>query len=59
MGSNLAYLALTPADCGRGCEALTRADELWQRPGTRGKLAQLAINPSCGVKLTSLRGSDG
>jgi TonB family protein len=47
VGSHLAYLALTSADCAAARDALTRADELGhdQAPW---KLAQLAENTSCG-----------
>jgi TonB family protein len=47
VGSHLAYLALTPADCATARAALERAHELGhdQAPW---KLAQLAENSSCG-----------
>jgi TonB family protein len=47
VGSNLAYLALTPADCAAAREVLTRADELGSDQAA-WQIAQLASNPSCG-----------
>jgi TonB family protein len=47
VGSNLSYLALTPADCAVAREALTRADELGSDQAA-WQLAQLADNRSCG-----------
>ena len=47
VGSNLAYLALTPADCAAARDALNRADELGSDQAA-WQLAQLASNPSCG-----------
>ncbi|HEU4780299.1 MAG TPA: energy transducer TonB [Steroidobacteraceae bacterium] len=47
VGSNLAYLALTPADCAAARDALTRADELGSDQAA-WQLAQLADNRSCG-----------
>ncbi|MEO8017610.1 MAG: energy transducer TonB [Pseudomonadota bacterium] len=47
VGSHLAYLALTPADCTTARDALTRADELGNDQAAF-KLAQLAENSSCG-----------
>jgi len=47
VGSNLAYLALTPSDCTAARDALTRADELGSDQAA-WQLAQLATNPSCG-----------
>src|SRR6188768_394032 len=47
VGSHLAYLALTPADCDAARETLTRADELGSDQAA-WKLAQLADNASCG-----------
>jgi len=47
VGSHLAYLALTPADCDAARETLARADELGSDQAA-WKLAQLAENASCG-----------
>jgi TonB family protein len=47
VGSHLAYLALTPADCAAARDALTRADELGHDRAARS-LADLAANSSCG-----------
>jgi TonB family protein len=47
VGSHLAYLALTPADCEAARDTLTRADELGSDQAA-WKLAQLADNSSCG-----------
>jgi TonB family protein len=47
VGSNLSYLALTPADCAVAREALSRADELGNDQAA-WQLAQLADNRSCG-----------
>ena len=47
VGSNLAYLALTPGDCAAARDALTKADELGSDQAA-WQLAQLASNPSCG-----------
>jgi len=47
VGSNLAYLALTPADCAAARDALNKADELGSDQAA-WQLAQLASNPSCG-----------
>jgi TonB family protein len=47
VGSHLAYLALTPADCEAARDTLTRADELGNDQAS-WKLAQLADNSSCG-----------
>lgn len=47
VGSHLAYLALTTADCVAARDALTRADELGNDQAA-WKLAQLAGNTTCG-----------
>ena len=47
VGSHLAYLALTPADCDAARTALLRADELGHDRAARS-LADLATNTSCG-----------
>jgi TonB family protein len=54
VGSHLAYLALTPADCTAARDALTRADELGNDQAS-WKLAQLAENTSCGEPDVSAR----
>ncbi|HEU5137635.1 MAG TPA: TonB family protein [Steroidobacteraceae bacterium] len=53
VGSNLAYLALTPSDCAAARDALRKADELGSDQAA-WQLAQLASNPSCGeAEVTS------
>jgi len=47
VGSHLAYLALTAADCAAARDALARADELGNDQAA-WKLAQLSENNSCG-----------
>jgi TonB family protein len=47
VGSHLAYLALTPTECGTARDALSRADELGHDRAARS-LADLASNTSCG-----------
>lgn len=47
VGSHLAYVALTPADCDTARDALQRADELGHDRAARS-LADLATNASCG-----------
>ncbi|HEY6124648.1 MAG TPA: energy transducer TonB [Steroidobacteraceae bacterium] len=54
VGSNLSYLALTPADCAAAREALVRADELGSDQAA-WQIAQLANNPSCGEADVSAR----
>jgi len=54
VGSNLAYLALTPADCTAARDALNMADELGSDQAA-WQLAQLASNPSCGEAQVAAR----